>query len=59
MLSAKELWQEEQTLRPEGHRVKAGSALYCVMICKLPNLSEPQFHHEGVSTIVPNHPRLM
>lgn len=59
MLNAKELWQEGQTLGPEGLKVKAGSALYYAMICKLPNFSEPQWQHCEMGTVVPTHPRLL
>lgn len=53
MANAKKLWQKGQTLGPDGHKVNADFALYCVMIYKLPNLSEPQLHHHEMRLIVP------
>lgn len=59
ILNAKDFLQKGQTLGLEGLKVNVGSALYCVMICKLPNLSKPQLHHCEMGTIVPTHPRLL
>lgn len=59
MVSATELLQEGQIPGPEGLRVNVGPALFCVTICKLPNLSETHLHHREMGTIVPTHPRLL